>query len=300
MQRAVADSREEAHLPFIAVDWGTTNRRVYRIERGNVVATERDDIGILSVPMGGFPAQIAELRTRFGGLPIVRAGMVGSDRGWHDAGYVCRTATIESVAAAMVQPEHGVAIVPGVCVNTRGRTEVMRGEEVQLLGAVAAGLAPVDALLCQPGTHSKWAVMKDGAIADFTTAMTGEMFALLKSHALIGREMYGDVEADAAFREGVETCADTDLLSALFGVRAASLLGKRAPGEAAAYVSGLLIGSDCRARITRPGMTIHLLADGLLSRLYSAAITIAGGRVVIVDSQVSFIAGIARIRNLMS
>jgi 2-dehydro-3-deoxygalactonokinase len=285
--------------PFIAVDWGTTNRRAYRIEQGEVVQTERDDMGILSVPAGGFPAEVAALRARFGGLPVVMAGMVGSNRGWHDAGYIACSATIEAVAAAMAHPEHGVAIVPGVCVDTPTRADVMRGEEVQLLGAVAAGLAPADALLCQPGTHNKWAVMKDGAIADFTTAMTGEMFALLKAHALIGSEMAGEVDADASFREGVEACADADLLAALFGVRAASVLGKRAPGEAAGYVSGLLIGGDCRARITQPGQVVHLLADGLLARLYTAAITIAGGQAVVVDSHASFVAGITRIRNLM-
>lgn len=284
---------------FIAVDWGTTNRRAYRIEQGVIVAAEGDDMGILSVPAGGFPAQVAGLRAKFGGLPVIMAGMVGSNRGWHDAGYVACPATIEVIAAAMVYLQDGVAIVPGVCVDAPGRVDVMRGEEVQFLGAVAAGLAPGDALLCQPGTHNKWATLQQRAIVDFTTAMTGEMFALLKAHALIGSEMGGEVDADASFREGVEACADNDLLAALFGVRAASVLGRRAPSEAAAYVSGLLIGSDCRARITQPGQTVHLLADGLLARLYTAAITIAGGQAVVVDSHASFVAGITRIRNLM-
>ncbi|QDC39525.1 2-dehydro-3-deoxygalactonokinase [Sphingobium fuliginis ATCC 27551] len=280
---------------FIAVDWGTTNRRAYLIEGGEVVATERDDMGILSVPPGGFPAAVAGLRERHGGLPMLLAGMVGSNRGWHDAGYVLAPASLADLAARLVSPEEGVAIVPGVCRDGDERQDVMRGEEVQLLGAVAAGLAPGDALLCQPGTHAKWALMKDGALADFTTAMTGEMFALLKGHALIGSEMTGEVDADEDFRKGVEASADRDLLSALFGVRAAAVLGRRAPGAAAAYVSGLLIGSDCRARITQPGQQVHLLADGLLARLYSAAIAIAGGQAVVVDSHASFVAGITRI-----
>lgn len=280
--------------PFIAVDWGTTNRRAYLIEQGEVVATERDDMGILSVPAGGFPAAVADLRARHGGLPMLLAGMVGSNRGWHDAGYVAAPAGIAQIAARLVSPEDGVAIVPGVCRDSDGRQDVMRGEEVQLLGAVAAGLAPADALLCQPGTHAKWAVMKDGALADFSTAMTGEMFAMLKAHSLIGTEMTGEVDADDEFVRGVEASADNDLLAALFGVRAASVLGKRAPGAAAAYVSGLLLGTDCRARIGA-GQTVHLLADGLLARLYSAAIATVGGEAVVVDSHASFVAGITRI-----
>lgn len=283
---------------FIAVDWGTSNRRAYRIEGGAVVASERDGMGVLAVPAGGFPMEVAQLRARFGGLPVLMAGMVGSNRGWHDAGYIACPATIDAIAAALVSPQDGVAIVPGVCVDA-GRADVMRGEEVQFLGAVAAGLAPADALLCQPGTHNKWAVMQDGAIADFTTAMTGEMFAVLKAHALIGSEMAGEVEADDAFCEGVAASADGDLLAALFGVRAAAVLGRRPPGRAGAYVSGLLIGADCRARIG-PGQRVYLLADGLLARLYTAAITIAGGQAVPIDSHAAFISGITRIRNACS
>lgn len=282
---------------FLAVDWGTTNRRAYRIEGGEVIATERDDKGILAVPDGGFPRLVAELRDRHGDVPILMAGMVGSNRGWVDAGYVPAPADLADLAVRLARPAGGVAVVPGVCRDKAGRQDVMRGEEVQLLGAVAAGLAPADALLCQPGTHAKWAVMEGGAIADFTTAMTGEMFALLKAHALIGSEMTGAVEANDAFREGVAASGARDLLSALFGVRAAAVLGARAPGEAASYVSGFLIGADCRARL-RPGQRVHLLADGLLAALYSTAIALAGGEAVVVDSHAAFVAGITRIRDM--
>ena len=98
------------------------------------------------------------------------------------------------VPAATVVAGDGIRIVPGVSRSADGRGDVMRGEEVQLFGAIAAGLAPGDALLCQPGTHCKWAWMAAGAIADFTTAMTGELFSLLKAHSLIGADMAaGDV-----------------------------------------------------------------------------------------------------------
>jgi len=284
---------------FVAVDWGTTNRRAYRIEQGEVAAIERDDHGVLSVPAAGFPDSVAQLRARHGGLPVLLAGMVGSNRGWIDAGYVTAAATLADLAAALVRPAPDVAIVPGVCRDAGGRADVMRGEEVQFLGAVAAGLAPADGLLCQPGTHAKWAVMAGGALADFTTAMTGEMFALLKAHALIGGEMTGSAEPGASFVEGVEASADGDLLGALFGVRAAAVLGKRPAGEAASYVSGLLLGADCRARVS-PGATVHLLADGVLAQLYSSAIATVGGTAVVVDSQAAFVAGITRIRDLIA
>jgi 2-dehydro-3-deoxygalactonokinase len=175
----------------------------------------------------------------------------------------------------------------------------MRGEEVQLLGAVAAGLAPGSALLCQPGTHCKWARMADGAIADFVTAMTGEMFALLRDHALIGREMVGLPGDDAAFFEGISDSRRGDLLGSLFGVRPASLLNLRPQSDAASYVSGLLIGADCRAHV-QAGETVYLLDDGLIGALYARAIAAVGASAHRIDSHSAFIAGITRIQERLA
>lgn len=283
---------------FIAVDWGTTNRRAYRIDNGVAVGTERDSLGVTTVPSGGFEEEVTRLRDRHGGAPVVLAGMVGSNRGWVDAGYVSTPATLETLAAAVVRPMEGVLIIPGVRHMADGRGDVMRGEEVQLLGAIAAGMAPADALLCQPGTHCKWAWMEEGVLSAFVTAMTGEMFALLKNHALIGQEMTGEVTPGDAFAQGVRDGAHGDLLASLFGVRPASLLGLRDREEAASYVSGLLIGADCAAHAGKGD--VHLLADPALGSLYGRAITELGGTVLPVDSHAAFIAGAIRLWEYLS
>lgn len=284
---------------FVAVDWGTTNRRAYLIENGDVVSTERDDRGIVAVGEGGFEAEVAALRARYDSAPMLLAGMVGSNRGWVDAGYVPAPAGLDELAAKVVRPQADIAVVPGVSRVGQRRGDVMRGEEVQLLGAVAAGLAPGNALLCQPGTHCKWAWMAEGAIADFVTAMTGEMFALLRNHALIGREMAGEPGDDAAFLEGVADSRRGDLLGSLFGVRPASLLKLRPQAEASSYVSGLLIGSDCHAHV-QAGEAVYLLADGMIGALYVRAIAAVGATAHRIDSQSAFIAGITRIQERLA
>lgn len=283
---------------FIAVDWGTTNRRAYRLREGVVIDSMADGRGVTAVAPGGFEQEVAQLRARLGDVPMLLAGMVGSNRGWVDAGYAATPATLEQIATAMVTPMEGVRIIPGVSHIADGRGDVMRGEEVQLLGAICAGLAPRDALLCQPGTHCKWAWMTDGAIARFVTAMTGEMFALLKNHALIGQEMTGDVCPGQAFADGVLDGARGDMLASLFGVRPASLLGLRARADAASYVSGLLIGADCAAHAA--GERVHLLADPTLGALYARAIAQLGGHAVRIDSQAAFIAGATRLWETMT
>jgi len=279
---------------FVAVDWGSTNRRAYVIDDGAVIFSDRDDRGVTAIAAKGFDAEVDILQARYDGLPMLLAGMIGSNRGWLDAGYVTTPAGLDAVACGVSWPRTDVAVVPGLSLAANGRGDVMRGEEVQLLGAVAAGLAPVDALLCQPGTHCKWARMAGGDVADFTTAMTGEMFALLRDHALIGREMIAEPSDDAAFLDGVAESARGDLLAALFGVRPASLLGLRKPESAGSFVSGLLIGTDVRAHSGDDD--VHLLADGAIGALYARAIAAVGGTVCRVDSHAAFVAGIVRIQ----
>jgi len=284
--------------PFLAVDWGTTNRRVYRIGvTGAVEAEESDGRGILSVAPGTYPKEAASIRDRYGDLPMLCAGMVGSNRGWRETPYLPCPTGIDALAGAPVWVEPArTAILAGIAMAGE-RPDVMRGEEVQLLGAVAAGLAPPDALLCQPGTHCKWAEMQDGRLQSFVTAMPGELFALLKSHSLLAPQLAGIVEPNAAFLEGVAD-AGPELLSRLFGVRAGALLGRRADADAAAYASGLLIGTDVRAR-DLSGRDVHVLADRALGALYREAIAAVAGRALVVDSRAAFVAGIVAIWSLL-
>lgn len=286
---------------FLAVDWGTTNRRVYALDAGgSVLATERDDRGILAVGRGGFAAEAAAIRARFGDLPMLCAGMVGSTLGWAEAAYCPGPAGLDELARALtwVEPER-TAIVPGVSIVDGDRADVMRGEEVQFLGAAAAGMTPPDALLCQPGTHCKWARIAGRRIASVRTTMTGELFALLKKHSLLAGFMAGEIADGEAFRAGVAASADRTLLGDLFGARASVLTGRRDPADIAAYVSGLLIGSDVREQAIAAGSTMYLLADPMLGALYRTAIEATGGETALIDSHDAFVAGITRLWRLI-
>lgn len=279
---------------FLAVDWGTTNRRVFLVEQGEVTRTERDGKGVTSVQ--DFPGAVAELRSNFGDLPMLLAGMVGSNIGWMSAPYVPAPVGTAELAAGLLRVDARTAIVPGVSV--RDPADVMRGEEVQLLGAVEAGLVPRNALLVQPGTHCKWAEMADGRIVGFTTAMTGELFALLRTHGLLAAQLGSEVTPGAAFLAGVEEGRKRDLAASLFGIRAAKLLGQRDDQDAASFASGLLIGSDAAVRLARSTHdTVHILADPVLGRLYIAAIRNLGRTAQLVDSHAAFAAGIIAIGN---
>ena len=292
---------------LLAVDWGSTNRRVFVLAAdGTVLETAQDDRGILSMGGSSFPAEAAAMRARWGDLPMLCAGMVGSNRGWVDAGYVAAPASLAAIAQAVHWVEPGrTAIVPGVSCDSDGRADIMRGEEVQLLGAAAAGLVPPDSWLCQPGTHAKWAQLAGAELVDFTTAMTGEIFAQLGKGGLLADGLDGTVEPGAAFRTGVRASRGGDLLAKLFGARASLVLGKRDRTDQASYVSGLLIGSDCSARLDNDfagarADGVDILASPALGALYLAALDELGCKARLVDSHAAFLAGITKIWSLLA
>jgi len=288
---------------FIAVDWGTTNRRAYLIDGSGKRTQEFEDAkGILSVQAGGFPAAVAEIRERLGDRPLLLAGMIGSNRGWVEAPYVSCPAGIESLAGALAYPSDREAIVPGVKDEANGRADVMRGEEVQLLGAIAAGLVDPDALVCHPGTHNKWVIPRRGKIESFRTVMTGELFSILKAHSILADLLGGEVVPGEAFCEGVRIgLSNPDLPAELFSVRARVILGKARKEDAASFASGLLIGTDVRIGLSYPtSAEISVIGRPELTHLYAAAIREANRTATEIDGERCFLAGVVKIAEAMS
>jgi 2-dehydro-3-deoxygalactonokinase len=288
---------------FITADWGTTNRRAYLIDAvGECVDEFEDDKGILSVPAEGFGRAVGEIRERLGDKPLLLAGMVGSNRGWIEAPYVPCPAGLHELVDALAWAEEGrTAIVPGVSFQDPDEADVMRGEEVQLLGACAAGLVPADALVCHPGTHNKWARLRDGRIARFTTVMTGELFNLLKGHSILSGLLSGSVELGEAFAGGVRKGLENDCLTAeLFKIRARVLLGDAEAKDAASFGSGLLIGTDVRTGLGEGEDTdVFVMGRPELTALYAEALHHAGRRPREVDGEQAFLAGARRIVELI-
>jgi 2-dehydro-3-deoxygalactonokinase len=280
---------------FIAADWGTTNRRAYLVDAGGGCIGEfEDDKGIMSVPRGGFGEAVAEIRARLGDHPLLLAGMVGSNRGWIEAPYVPCPAGLQDLVAALVWPEEGrTAIVPGVSFVDPDEADVMRGEEVQLLGAFAAGIVSADSLICHPGTHNKWARLRGGRIERFRTVMTGEIFNLLRENSILSDLLSGPAEPSRAFERGVRRgLADECLPAELFKIRARVLLGEAKAEDAASFGSGLLIGTDVRAGL-REGDDGEVVVMGRpeLTQLYAEALRIAGRQAREVDGEQAFLAG---------
>lgn len=268
---------------MIAVDWGTSSLRAYRLaDDGSILEQRRDPRGILACD-GRFAEVLAELVGEWPG-EIVLCGMIGSRNGWIELPYLPCPADAGALAAAMHAhvdarlPGRTLWFVPGLdCHAEAGVPDVMRGEETQLVG-LAAALGGGRHLVCLPGTHSKWAWLEDGHVVDFATVMTGELYAVLRQHSLLGRLMSDDGHAfdENAFAQGVARSGeDGGLAHQLFGTRTLALF-ERLPGEAlASYLSGLLIGHEIRHRTPVP-RDVHLVGSAGLGARYAHALALLG------------------------
>jgi 2-dehydro-3-deoxygalactonokinase len=270
---------------MIGVDWGTTSFRAFRIARDGTIRDRRTALrGLLNVPDNRFADTLREEVGPWlaaGEDHVLLSGMIGSRQGWKEAPYAPCPAGIPEVAAALVPIEFDwgqVKLVPGLSsVDEAGVAEVMRGEETQVFGVLEAmgggGLA------CLPGTHSKWVRVEDGRIVGFTTHMTGEAFGALRGHTILGRMMREGPTDGAPFDAGVRRAGEPGgLLHHIFGARSQVLAGELAETDAAAYLSGILIGHEVRAALAgRHGEVVHVIGAPELTMLYARAISAQGG-----------------------
>ena len=285
----------------IAVDWGTTRMRAWLLDRaGAVLGTIEAETGVQSVPPGGFPAALQEVcgpwLDQDPGLPVLMAGMVGSRNGWHEAPYApcpCGPVDLATKLALVRDAPGSVRIVPGVdCRWPDGGYDVMRGEEVQAIGAGVD-----DGLLCLPGTHSKWIEIREGRILRFATFATGELYAAVTA-SFVGRLAETPEDTGAGLPAGARASTfKGGLTRALFQARAQVLGGDLGPRAVRPFLSSLLIGHEIAGACElfgRPA-TVHLVAGPPQREIYRVALERRGIEVETVDPAAAVLAGLARL-----
>ncbi len=275
---------------MIAVDWGTSNFRAFRLDTSGAILDRRSSpLGILRMGSAGFTET---LRSQVGPWlqggekRILLCGMVGSRQGWVEASYLPCPVGLSDLAAAVVKiPFDGaeVLLVPGVVgPDSDGVPEVMRGEETEAMGMLdnCGG----EGLVCFPGTHSKWIQLSDRRITSFITCMTGELYDALQTSTILRRTMPSNATFDDyAFHRGLERSKDSGgLLHHLFGVRTLTLMNQLKEDASPSYLSGLLIGHEVRSAMPRPSL-VHLVGAAGLCSHYAQAIKACGGSATMED-----------------
>lgn len=292
-----------------AVDWGTSSLRVWLLDSGGAVLSERrSGEGMLTARETGFSVVLERMLSELAApedLPAVVCGMAGARQGWIEAPYVDVPCTLDEIfGRTILVPDAPriVRIIPGLAQRLNDNPDVIRGEETQIAGAVG-GLGPGRHVVCMPGTHSKWVEIDGGLVKGFTTWMTGELFNVFADHSILIHSIAtsaSKVSADSeAFAEGLRRgLDDPDRVTSLtFGIRAATLLQALQPEAAAARLSGLLVGAEiaaARRLYLRDAGNVVLVGSGALGGLYATALGKAGLAVKAVDADEAVRAGLVR------
>lgn len=271
-----------SHTRLVAVDWGTSSLRGALLDPdGRVVDEQSHSRGILTVKHGGFTEVFETLFAEWmrpRGTRCLISGMAGSKQGWVEAPYCACPAGLVEVRDKIMEIEPGrISIAPGLSDTHDGVPDVMRGEEVQIFGAMAlTGIH--DGLFVLPGTHNKWARVKKGMVTSFRTFMTGEFYAVLSQHSILSRTIDTSASLDeAAFLQGV-TQADNGqgLLHNAFGARTLSLFDRMPARELSSYLSGILIGEELRTQSVHAAGEVVLIGTPALTQRYMLALQASG------------------------
>ena len=297
---------------WVAVDWGTSNLRVWGIGRGgDVVFSRASDQGMSRLTPDAYPRVLAgvlsdNLTPAGSPIEVLICGMAGARQGWMEAPYLEAPVDLGTLLTGALTPgmpnaRLSARILPGVCQRLAGAEDVMRGEETQLLGlgTLWPGFSGV---VCMPGTHSKWVRLAGRRLERFATAMTGELFEVLRTHSVLRHSIDGQLHGpsrDEGFNTGLAAGIEAPecLSIALFKVRAGSLLTGRTPDWCAGYLSGLLIGCEIGAQRGWIGDgEVAVVGDTRLADLYVRGLVMAGGRARIIDGIEATLAGLKAAR----
>jgi 2-dehydro-3-deoxygalactonokinase len=270
----------------LALDWGTSAARAYRLGRAGAVLERREaPLGVMHLASGAHASALRSLLGDWAELdvPRIASGMIGSRQGWLEVPYVeCPADPAALVAGIRATPGRELSIVPGLVCRDAGHVpDVLRGEEAQILGAIPEDDATVLAVL--PGTHSKWVYVAEGRIVAFSTYMTGELFAVLLQHSILGRLATGPSNAPAtdseAFADGVGTGLRSDgLTHTIFAARSRCLLGELGPADVGDWLSGVLIGHEIAAArrwaadFAPPAAPVWMIGSDALVERYRVAL----------------------------
>ncbi len=279
---------------FIIVDWGTTNFRASLIDENNqTVDSLSSNDGMMRFEKNEFHSfllkQIEPWLIKNKTLKVFMSGMVGSLNGWLETKYLHCDTNLDELSQNLVQIpniKENIYIVPGVKTLKNGLVDLMRGEEIQIFGALQH-LKVNDAVLILPGTHSKWAQVQNENIIDFKTNMTGEVFNTLSTNTILAKSIESKEINQNAFNQGLELSGKKGgLLNQVFQARAqAKNIGE---DKVYSFLSGILIGHEVKemSKLFEANKVI-IVGNSTLNSLYEEALKIYGIDSEIVDAKIA-------------
>ncbi|NQY87388.1 MAG: 2-dehydro-3-deoxygalactonokinase [Colwellia sp.] len=292
---------------LVAVDWGTTNFRAYLIDEHGICLDSLSNTDGVLKSKGKFESTLQQHIGHWlngnGSIAVILFGMIGSQVGWVETPYIECPVDIKNYGKHCLQlawfNQGNCWLVPGVkWVSDDGVIDIMRGEELQVIGASLLNKDNNDGLFCCPGTHNKWISVNNGQITDMLTAMTGEIYSLLGKQSILAHSVNENTEwSEEAFISGLEYSQRSGgLLNHLFSVRTNYIIRKHSQNQGSPYLSGLLIGHEIQSIITTKyyknyKVPITIIGSSQLCQAYSTALTYFNMPNKSISAQLSVVTG---------
>lgn len=273
---------------WIAVDWGTSQLRVWIMSSDNqVLHKASSDQGMSSLNRDQYESTLLDLVQDWlpdeRATPVLVCGMAGSREGWKQAHYlptpIKLPQQLSMVQVDIEDPRISVQIVPGI--KQTSQANVMRGEETQINGFLVQH-SDYSGVLVLPGTHTKWVELMSGSLTQFSTAMTGELYEIMSRYSIlrysVATSEWHQQSFDDAFKHAIEYPEGT--ATRLFELRADSLLNGRSPEQTNASLSAELIAMEFNAIreifLPQDVKQIDIIGNSHLSKLYLRALELSG------------------------
>lgn len=250
------------------IDGGTTNTRVWLRRGAKIIGPERLAVGVRDTAITGnnsrLKATLAEAFRHLAGTTppqlAVAAGMITSPLGLTEVPHAQAPAGARELAAAAAEehfPEFAgirFLLIPGVRSGPRQysvasveNVDIIRGEETEIIGAIALGRVTPPLLFIHIGSHTKAiTVAGDGRITGGASTLGGEVFDAVGSHTILASAIRGagDKVSRKMLIKGAESTEFLGLTRALFLVRLLEQGRRWSPEELRSYLLGAVIRSD--------------------------------------------------------
>ena len=296
-------------LYWIAVDWGSSNLRVWALDRRHkILDSFSSNDGMVSLETSDFEPlllkQISNWVANDVNIPVLCCGMVGAKQGWMEAPYATVPYNLmqetDSVKVICRDNRLDVRILGGLKQNNPA--DVMRGEETQIRGFLS-DFADFDGIVCLPGTHTKWVHVSAGEVISFRTFISGELFALMSEYSVLKHSVKSDGWDDKEFRSAVSESISNPqkIFSDFFKLRADHLLKQVEQSELRSKLSGYIIGAELAgAKPYWLGQNVVILGNNNLSKIYKTALEGQGIFAQQIDATECTLNGLAQAFSLIS
>ncbi len=259
---------------ILTIDTGTTNTRVSLWNNATVIAHSANEVGVRDTAMSGSKDKLEQgvRKTILDTLAkanvsedeidlVLGSGMISSNVGLFELPHIPAPAGLQQLARGMVAVtiptvfSKPIYLVPGVrnVVENIGlhnceAMDMMRGEEVEVMGVIDQLGITGPAMLIMPGSHSKFVCIDEkNNILGCVTTLAGELLYVITHNTILAKSLDSDFAEfinPEMLLAGAQSAQTIGLGRTCFNVRTLDQFTIYQRNDRANFLLGAILGAD--------------------------------------------------------